>query len=222
MCAIQLLERCRIAMPAALRQLEVDRSHISCRVRRARGRDGLPGYRPGHRRHIWPRRRLPAASGSPALPPDRRKIAHPGHTHLNGFGAQKLAFQLQIASVTAQRATRSDDPVTGSGRVATFAHDRADGPPGPWRPGEGRDIAVGRHPASRDSFRTAARTRVLKATVVHASLLASPFVFDFRSCSWIRGSKFGVRRTPPEPNPNPNPNPNLNLNTNREVENREA
>jgi hypothetical protein len=27
-CAIQLLERCRVAVPATLRQLEVDRSHI--------------------------------------------------------------------------------------------------------------------------------------------------------------------------------------------------
>ena len=34
---------------------------------------------------------MPGASGSAALPADRRKIAHPAHTHLNRFGAQELA-----------------------------------------------------------------------------------------------------------------------------------
>ena len=48
MCAIQLLERCRVAVPATLRQLEVDRSHVFCRLRRVCSRGGLPGNRPSH------------------------------------------------------------------------------------------------------------------------------------------------------------------------------
>jgi hypothetical protein len=41
-CAIQLLECVCVTMPATLRQLEIDRSHVSVRVRRARCGGGLP------------------------------------------------------------------------------------------------------------------------------------------------------------------------------------
>jgi hypothetical protein len=95
-------------------------------------------------------RRVQGASGSAALPADRRKIAHPVQAHLNGLGAQELTFQLQIASITAKRAACPNHPVTWRRRVATFAHHRANRPPRQWGSGKGCNIAVGRHASPRN------------------------------------------------------------------------
>ncbi len=58
------------------------------------------------------------------------KASHPCEPDLESLGAQEFTLQLQIATVSAQGASGSDDPVARCGRVARLAHDRADGAPG--------------------------------------------------------------------------------------------
>ncbi len=61
---------------------------------------------------------------------------------LDPFRAQQLAFELQVAAVTAKGAARRDDAVTGHAGIAAVPHDVADGAVRAWLAREGGDVAV--------------------------------------------------------------------------------
>ncbi len=84
-------------------------------------------------------------AASPRLPTDARKISHSRHADLKPFRPQELAFQLKIATVAAEAATRGDDTMAWRGGIARLAHDGADRTPGAGRAGKFCDIAVRGH-----------------------------------------------------------------------------
>ena len=81
-------------------------------------------------------------AASPWLPTDAGKISHSRHTDLEPFGPQELAFQLQVATVTAESAARGDNAMTRRGGVTGLAHDGADRTPGAGRARKCCDIAI--------------------------------------------------------------------------------
>jgi hypothetical protein len=63
-------------------------------------------------------------------PSDGLEVADSGDPDVEAFRSQKLAFQLKVAPITAERPAGTDDAMARSGGISRLAHDRTHGTPG--------------------------------------------------------------------------------------------
>src|SRR5687768_4570003 len=86
----------------------------------------------------------------PGAPAHGVKPPHARQADIDALDAQQLAFQLEVAPITAERTGSADDAMARSCGVVAVAHDVADCAPGTRPSGERGDIPIGCDSARRN------------------------------------------------------------------------